>query len=113
QPRNGSAERQAQERQNRPAEERPRNEGAPGQNRGHSARAGARPAPNAHYEFRHQDTPRLRQHFQSQLAHVDRHNRPHVVSGGYLPGGWQTYIVPVPVEVVSYLPPPPEGYELA
>jgi hypothetical protein len=115
QPRNGSAERQAQERQNRPAEERPRNEGAPAQNRGAQVAQGGshRAAPNAHYQFRQQDTSRLRQHFQSQLAHVDRHNRPHVAAGGYLAGNWQTYIVPVPVDVVTYLPPPPEGYELA
>jgi hypothetical protein len=109
----GSAERQAQERQNHPAAERPRTEGAPAPNRGAQPAHAARPAPNAHYQFRQQDKPRLRQHFQSQLAHVDRHNRPHVVVGAYLPSGWQTYIVPVPVEVVTYLPPPPEGYELA
>lgn len=115
QPRNGNTGRQAQERQNRPAEQQPRSEGAPAQNRGAQVAQGGghRAAPNAHYQFRQQDTPRLRQHFQSQLAHVDRHNRPHVAAGGYLSGNWQTYIVPVPVDVVTYLPPPPEGYQLA
>jgi len=56
--------------------------------------------------------PRLKQHFQSQLAHVDRNNRPHIVAGGSLQGNWRTYIVPVPTEVITYLPPVPEGYQL-
>jgi hypothetical protein len=115
QPRNRTAEQQSQERHSRPAEQRPANNGAQAQN--HPARAaqggGHRPAPNAHYQISRQQAPKLRQHFQSQLAHVNRNNRPHVVVGGSLPSGWQTYIVPVPVEEFSYLPPVPEGYQMA
>lgn len=114
-PRNAAAERQPQERQNRSAEERPANNGTQRQN--HPAQAaqsgGHRPAPNAHYQISRQAAPKLRQHFQSQLAHVDRNNRPHVVVGGSLPSGFQTYIVPVPVEEFTYLPPVPEGYQMA
>jgi hypothetical protein len=121
QPQNRSAEhaaqerqRATQERQSRSAEERQRNSGAQPQNREQTAHAGGhRPAPNAHYQLRREDTPKLRQHFQSQLAHVDRAHRPHVVAGGSLPSGWQTYIVPVPVEEFTYLPPVPEGYQMA
>jgi hypothetical protein len=113
QPRDRSAERSAQERQSRSTEERPRNSGAQGQKREQAAQGGThRPAPNAHYQFRRQDAPKLHQHFESQLARVDRNHRPHVVAGGSLPGSWQTYIVPVPTEVISYLPPVPEGYQL-
>jgi hypothetical protein len=113
QPRDRSAERSAQERQSHSTEERPRNSGAQPQKREQTAQSGThRPAPNAHYQFRQQDVPRLRQHFQSQLAHVDRNHPPHVVAGGSLPGSWQTYIVPVPTEVITYLPPVPEGYQL-
>jgi DNA mismatch repair ATPase MutL len=110
-----SAEHPSQERQNRPAEAQPRNSGARPENRGAQAAQGGghRPAPNAHYEFRHQDVPRLRQHFQGQLAHVNRNNRPHLAAGAYLQGSWQTYIVPVPIEEFTYLPPVPEGYQMA
>jgi hypothetical protein len=114
-PRNGAAERPPQERQNRSAEQRPENNGAQRQNHGAQVAQGGghRPASNAHYQFRQQDVPKLRQHFQGQLAHVNRNNRPHVVAGGSLPGGWQTYIVPVPTEEFAYLPPVPEGYQMA
>ena len=115
QPRKGAAQKQPQQRENRSAEERPANNGAQRQNQ--PARAaqsgGHRPAPNAHYQISRQQAPKLRQHFQGQLAHVNRNNRPHVVVGGSLPSGWQTYIVPVPVEEFSYLPPVPEGYQMA
>jgi hypothetical protein len=115
QPRNRTAEQQPQGRQNRSAEQRSANDGAQRQN--HRAQAaqggGHRPAPNAHYQISRQAAPKLRQHFQSQLAHVNRNNRPHVVAGGSLPSGWQTYIVPVPVEEFTYLPPVPEGYQMA
>jgi hypothetical protein len=114
QPQNRSAEHSAQERQSRSAEERQRNSGAQAQNREQAAHGGThKPAPNAHYQFRRQDAPKLRQHFQSQLARVDRNHRPHLVAGAYLSGGWQTYIVPVPVEEFAYLPPVPEGYQMA
>jgi hypothetical protein len=114
QPQNRSAEHAAQERQSRSAEERQRNSGAQPQHREQAAHGGGhRPAPNAYYQFRREDAPKLRQHFQSQLAHVDRSHRPHVVAGGSLPSGWQTYIVPVPVEEFTYLPPVPEGYQMA
>jgi hypothetical protein len=112
QPQNRSAEHSAQERQSRSAEDRQRKGGA--QNREQAAHSGThKPAPNAHYQFPRQDAPRLRQHFQSQLARVDRSHRPHVVAGAYLSGGWQTYIVPVPVAEFTYLPPVPEGYQMA
>jgi len=115
QPRNRTAEHQPQARQNRPAEERPTNSSAQRQNRGAQVAQGGghRAAPNAHYQFRQQDAPKLRQHFQSQLAHVNRNNRPHLIVGGSLPSGWQTYIVPVPTEEFAYLPPVPEGYQMA
>jgi hypothetical protein len=121
QPRNRSAEPSAQERQSRSSAQQQQSHstgerehhGAQAQHREQTAQGGThRPAPNAHYQFRRQDTPRLRQHFQSQLARVDRSHRPHVVAGGSLSGSWQTYIVPVPVEEVTYLPPVPEGYQL-
>lgn len=114
QPRNHAAQGHSQQRQNHSAEERPRTGPRTESRKTEAAQGGGhRPAPNAHYQFRRQDAPRLRQHFQSQLAHVDRRNRPHVVAGAYLQGGWQTYIVPVPTEVITYLPPVPEGYQLA
>ncbi len=69
----------------------------------------ARPA-NAHYQFRSQDRPKLRQHFQAQLAHVNRANRPHIAAGVQLEPSYQTYIVPVPQEVIVDLAPPPPGY---
>jgi hypothetical protein len=115
QPRNRTAEHQPQERQNRSAEQRPAN--SSGQRQNHQAQVaqggGHRPAPNAHYQISRQAAPKLRQHFQNQLGHVNRNNRPHVVAGGSLPSGWQTYIVPVPVEEFTYLPPVPEGYQMA
>jgi len=112
-PGNHATQSRAQEREDHPAEAQPRNGGAQPQNRdARVAQGGHRPAPNAHYRFRQQDVPRLKQHFQSQLAHVDRNNRPHIVAGGSLQGNWQTYIVPVPTEVITYLPPVPEGYQL-
>jgi hypothetical protein len=115
QPRNRTSEQQPQERQNRSAEQRPANNGAQRQDHPAQAAQGGRhrPAPNAHYQISRQAAPKLRQHFQSQLAHVNRNNRPHVVVGGSLPSGWQTYIVPVPVEEFTYLPPVPEGYQMA
>lgn len=115
QSRNRAAEPPPQERQNRPAEQRPANNGGQRQNHGAQVAQGGghRAAPNAHYQFRQQDAPRLRQHFQSQLAHVNRNSRPHLVRGESLPSGWQTYIVPVPTEEFAYLPPVPEGYQMA
>jgi hypothetical protein len=69
----------------------------------------AQPA-RAQYQFRSEDVPKLRQHFQARLRSVDRANRPQVVVGGYIPRQSVTYIEPVPVEVVEILPPVPEGY---
>lgn len=97
-------------RQNAPNQERP--EAARTQS-ARSAQGRPQAQPNAHYHFRSQDRSKLRQHFQSQLAQVNRANRPHVVAGGQLPPNYQTYIVPVPSDVVVYLEPPPPGYEIA
>lgn len=65
---------------------------------------------NAHYQFRSQDRSKLRQHFQSQLAQVNRANRPRITAGVTLEPSYQTYIVPVPQEVIVALAPPPPGY---
>lgn len=94
-----------------------RTEAAPatGQKQAHEGRvAQGRQAPraNAHYHFRQQDAAKLRQHYQAQLAHVDRANRPHVVSGGTIPTTYVTYIQPVPQDVIVYVEPPPPGYEI-
>jgi hypothetical protein len=102
-----------QEGQNRPERTAPSNERPASQE--HAQRPAPQehpqhPAANAHYQFRQQDRPKLRPHFQSQLAHVDRAHRPHVAAGGYMESNYQTYLVPVPQDVIVYLAPPPPGY---
>lgn len=78
-------------------------------NQGTEAHA-QRPAQNVHYRFRSDDRSKLRQHFQAQIAHVDRANRPHITRETVIDVTYRTYIEPVPQDVVVLLAPPPPGY---
>jgi outer membrane biosynthesis protein TonB len=64
---------------------------------------------NPHYSFRSQDKTTLKQHFDVQIRSVDRSNRPHIRVGGFISAESVTYIEPVPVEVITLLPPIPDG----
>lgn len=65
---------------------------------------------NVHYTVKSKDVTVIKQHYRTELGHVDRAHRPHLIVGGYIPREQITYIQPVPVEVISGLPPVPAGY---
>jgi hypothetical protein len=61
------------------------------------------------YQFRAQDTAKLRQYYQSRLKSVDPAHRSRLVVGGSIAREVVTYIEPVPVEIVEVLA-VPAGY---
>ncbi|HUZ04225.1 MAG TPA: hypothetical protein VMU62_02620 [Acidobacteriaceae bacterium] len=110
---------QRPQQQNRPQQNhnaRP----TPQHNRPSHARPAARPQtrpartrqarPN--YQFRSQDTSRLRQHYQGGFGRIDRQHRPRFARGGYIPGTYRGYFQPVPYNMIGYLPPVPPGYAM-
>ena len=64
---------------------------------------------HAEYHFRGDEKSKLRSSYHN-INSVNRSRRTTIVREQVLPVQVRTEIEPVPVDVVSYLPPPPEGY---
>ncbi|HEX4020854.1 MAG TPA: hypothetical protein VHX63_06910 [Acidobacteriaceae bacterium] len=108
--------------QTKPAQTRPV-QARPPQKRPVQAHPSTKPAPNRppnrppqqtrpNYQFRSQDTSRLRQYYKGNLGRVNRSRRAHFSRGGYIPAYYRHYFRPVPPTMIGYLPPVPPGYVL-
>lgn len=64
---------------------------------------------NVHYSFRSDDKPKLRQHFDVQIHSVDRAHRVRIREGAFIPSESVTLIETVPVDIITLIPPVPEG----
>jgi DNA mismatch repair ATPase MutL len=64
---------------------------------------------HAEYHFKGDEKAKLRSSYHD-INRIDRSHRVTITREQVLPVEVRTRIEPVPVEVVSYLPPPPEGY---
>jgi cytoskeletal protein RodZ len=65
---------------------------------------------NVHYTVKSKDVTVIKNHYKTELGHVDRANRPHIVVGGTITRENVTYIQPVPAEVIVGFPPVPPGF---
>jgi hypothetical protein len=64
------------------------------------------------YQFRSQDTGRLRQHYQGGFGRIDRSHRPQFARGGYVSRTYWGDFQPVPSSLLVYLPAVPAGYAI-
>ena len=74
------------------------------------ANRGSQGRPN--YQFRSQDTGRLRQYYQGGFGRIDRRHRPRFNRGGYVPRTYWGDFQPVPASLIGYLPAVPPGYAI-
>ncbi len=73
-------------------------------------RGGDRASQHAEYHFRGDEKSRLRTRYRN-INTVNRGRRVTIVREQVMPVEIRTEIEPVPADVVSYLPPPPPGYQ--
>jgi hypothetical protein len=71
---------------------------------------GSQGRPN--YQFRSQDSGRLRQYYQGGFGRIDRRHRPRFSRGGYIPRMYWGDFQPVPYSLIGYLPAVPPGYAI-
>jgi len=120
-PQQTQAQRPQQNHAQRPQQtqaQRPQQVQRPQQSHGNQAQYRASRQPNRgpqgrpNYQFRSQDTGRLRQYYQGGFGRIDRRHRPHFGRGGYIPGQYRGYFQPVPYGLIGYLPAVPPGYAI-
>jgi hypothetical protein len=68
------------------------------------------PQNRPNYQFRTQNTGRLRQYYQGRFSSINRSGRPRFSRGGYVPRTYWTYFQPLPPSLIGYIPPVPPGY---
>ena len=107
---NPDAARQKDQTEHRDASRMPQSdqEAAP-QDRDNRNEAHGQPNKHAEYHFKGDEKSKLRASYHD-INRVDRSHRVTVVREQVMPVEIRTRIEPVPVDVVSYLPPAPEGY---
>ena len=84
----------------------------PAQGRPSNGRPATKPGARPNYQFRSQDTTRLRNYYRGSFGKINRGNRPSFSRGGYVPRTYWTYFQPVPASLIGYLPPVPPGYAI-
>ena len=84
--------------------------GRPSNGRPSNGRPATKPGSRPNYQFRSQDTTRLRNYYRGGFGKINRRNRPSFSRGGYVPRTYWTYFQPVPGSLIGYLPPVPPGY---
>jgi hypothetical protein len=109
---NPEAARQKGQMERHDADHMPQSDQAPGtQGRDEAKRGpgGDRADRHAEYHFRGDEKTKLRASYRD-INRVDRSRRVTITREQAIPVDIRTRIEPVPVDVVSYLPPPPPGY---
>lgn len=86
---------------------RPANNARPNRPQTRPAKA---PQNRPNYQFRTQNTGRLRQYYQGRFSSINRSRRPRFYRGGYVPRTYWTYFQPLPPTLIGYIPPVPPGY---